>query len=116
MPRTLFFAFAISFVAGAASCEPPQRPEWMSESAVKQLRALGVDPDRDLAVRGNYHWRWVSRRPLVVGRYRCPIGSFVDASRTITVVGAPESTACRDGRGAEASFLKLHDDGSAEPL
>jgi len=109
-------AFTFAVAVGPVRSAPPERPLWLTDAALTQLRSIGIAPESDLAVRGNYHWRWVSRRILVVDHFHCPAGSSVDVSRSITVIGAPPGSVCRDARGPEAAFLKLHSDGSAEPL
>jgi hypothetical protein len=114
--RSVTVIFALAVAVGAANAALQQRPVWITDAALTQLRSIGIEPESDLTDRGNYHWRWVSRRTLVVDHYRCPPGSSVDVSRTITVVGAPAGAVCRDARGSEAESLKLYSDGSAEPL
>ena len=95
---------------------PPKKPDWITDASVKQLRSLGIDPDRDLSVRGNYHWQWISRGELAVGGFHCPAGSSIAVSRTISVISSPGPATCRGPAGTEANFLELHDDGTAEPL
>jgi hypothetical protein len=72
---------------------------WMTEEKLAAVRAIGIDLQKDLEAKGNYHWRYKASRPLIVGGYSCPVGSMVAISRNIMLVLAPEHAACRDAKG-----------------
>jgi len=113
----LFTATAVALASCGRSQTPapPAPPVWVSEK-FDVLRRIGIDPSADLVEAANYHWSWKSRSEVLVGSYRCPIGSSVDVSRSIVVLRTPSSQACR-GHGSEAvQTLKVLSDGSAEPL
>ncbi|MDB5438485.1 MAG: sel1 repeat family protein [Caulobacteraceae bacterium] len=92
------------------------RPQWMGRDQYDLLSKLGIDPTKDIAEKGNYHWRWKAARRLAAAAYHCPAGSTVDISRSIVLLTAPPDTLCEGPNGTQIEFLKLHPDGSAEPL
>ena len=93
-----------------------QRPDWIGVEQLSLLTKMGIDPSADVEVKGNYHWEWRARQPLIVGGYTCPAGSAVDISRSITLVVAPEDAACSGRKRSGIRFLKVLPNGSAEPL
>ena len=93
-----------------------QKPSWITDEKLATLKTIGIDPINDLVVKGNYHWRYRAKSPLVVGVYSCPIGSAVDLSRNIFLILSPEETPCTALRGGDFRALKLSPNGSAEPL
>lgn len=107
-------ALATLPLAGCAKPQPSS-PTWVSEKA-SLLKQLGIDPNRDLVEAANYHWTWTSRREVLAGSFRCPIGSSVDVSRSIVVVRPPSPQVCHGPGGEAVRMLKVLPDGSAEPL
>lgn len=100
----------------AIATENGGRPRWIRQDRYDLLSKLGIDPARDIADKGNYHWRWRAARRLTVAAYQCPAGSTVDISRSIVLLTAPPDTLCEGPNGTQVKFLKMHPDGSAEPL
>jgi hypothetical protein len=89
---------------------------WITEEKLAAVKAIGIDPAKDLEAKGNYHWRYRASRPLTVSGYSCPIGSMVGISRNIMLIMPPKDAPCRDAKGENVRALKLLSDGSAEAI
>jgi hypothetical protein len=89
---------------------------WITDEKLAAIRAIGIDPVKDLEAKGNYHWRYRASRPLTVSGYSCPIGSMVGISRNIMLIMPPQNTACRDAKGGDVRALKLLPNGAAEVM
>ncbi|MEH2623689.1 hypothetical protein V1292_001744 [Bradyrhizobium sp. AZCC 1719] len=89
---------------------------WMTEEKLAAVRAIGIDPEKDIEAKGNYHWRYKAHRPLTVGGYSCPVGTMVGISRNIMLVLPPEHAACRDAKGGDVRALRLLPNGAAEAM
>lgn len=115
---------AAALLAMACSCSPgpvasadanAPEPAWISDK-LTILAKIGIDAATDIQTKANYHWRWRARRELLVGDYRCPVGSGVDISRNTMLVIATGSEACQGAGGVREKMLKVYPDGSAEPM
>lgn len=108
----LLSCFAVLFSA----CSVDRRPSWVSDEKLELLTFMGVDPNRDFETRGNYYWRWRLSRELRVDGWVCPPGGTVDITRSINVVLEYGEARCVDRNGRESITLKVHANGTAEPL
>jgi hypothetical protein len=88
----------------------------ITEEKLAAVRAIGINPEKDIEAKGNYHWRYKASKPLTVGGYSCPPGSTVGVSRSIMLVLPPEGAACRSSKGEDVRALKLLPNGSAEVM
>jgi len=101
---------------GHGACAFEETPGFVSEGKLSALRRLGIDPDADIRMKGNYHWRWRAHKGFAVGVYSCPAESDVVFSRTIDLVMSPREVPCTAPQGGSFRALKLLPDGSVEPL
>ena len=107
-------------VLGTAAWSPPSRaeeprPDWISDEKLALIERIGIDPAADLAVKGNYHWKWRAHRELAIAGYRCPSGSEVMVSRSIVLVHAFDRP-CTGPDREPVTDLKIYPDGTAEPI
>jgi hypothetical protein len=91
-------------------------PSWVTNEKLEQLKTIGIDPESDLQVKGNYHWRFRTRKAVTIDAYSCPTGSIVAISRTIDLITPPEGSSCSGAKGDSFRALKLLPGGSAEPM
>lgn len=114
---TISVVLAISVVPGGhGACAGEARPGYVSIDKLATLRRLGIDPDSDIEMRGNYHWRWRSPESFTIGAYSCPAGSVVAFSRTIDLILPLSKAPCIGQQGVRIKALRLLPDGSAVPL
>jgi hypothetical protein len=91
--------------------------QWMTDEKLAVVKAIGIDPEKDLETMGRFHWDYIASKPLAVGGYSCPTGSVVVISRNnVTRILPPEGAACTDANGRDFKVLKLSPSGSAEPI
>lgn len=113
-----FFAAlaALIFLFPSSAWADVARPEWITGEMISVLRKIGIDPEHDVEIKGNYRWEYVAKQNMAIGNYICPAGTAVDISKNLMLAHAHEETPCVGKTGGTFGFLKLSADGSAEPF
>ena len=116
MKRLAIVVLAMCAVFGRLSYAEGVTPSWITAEKLSTLKMIGIDPTADADARGNYHWRYRAKRPLVFEVYSCPAESIVALSRTVDLILPPKHAPCKGPGGGNFDALKLLPNGSVEPL
>lgn len=91
-------------------------PIWITKEKTAMLKKIGIDPNADVKIKGNYRWEYKSQVKLIVGIYSCPAGTMVDISRSIFLVKAEPGKPCANSKGTNHLMLKVLPNGAVEPM
>lgn len=106
------FLTAYIFSIGVQAQE--QKPKWLTDEKIEQVKKTGIDPAADLSLKANYRWEYTSSKAIRVGTFNCPKGTVVSISRNVILAKSPKESMCKGPKGEKQESLKLLPDGSAE--
>ncbi|MNT43960.1 hypothetical protein D3C72_1804570 [compost metagenome] len=91
-------------------------PNWLTKEKLVLIEKIGINPQSDVSVKGNYRYGYVAKKELTLNGYSCPVGTLVDVSRSIIHIRASKEKPCFDMSKKTFENLKLNPDSSVTPI
>lgn len=92
------------------------KAKWPDPARIAQVEKLGIVPTRDKVTSAPSMVRYIARKELVIGTYRCPVKSRVEINKFMTYIIPPGLQDCKTKKNKNIQGVKLSPKGIASPL